>query len=164
MSQPVPDSREPLDPAESGPLKVVCDAYTRAGLRLGVYVLLFGALTALSVTGAINSAVQGEVAAIIGFVLLALVSGFPAGAMLRVVIPHLMPYRSRLVRELAAGRGPTMSLTRKAHFDSGAHTNDYEVTFADGEVDGLRAALGQAGELERALAALGLESSSRASD
>ncbi|WP_188196376.1 hypothetical protein [Nonomuraea sp. SYSU D8015] len=76
----------------------------------------------------------------------------------------MRPYRSRLVRELAAGHGPAMRLTRKAHFDSGGLTDDYEVTFADGEVDGLRAALGQTGELERALAALGVGSRSRASD
>ncbi|MFI6737271.1 hypothetical protein ACIBI9_30465 [Nonomuraea sp. NPDC050451] len=164
MSQPAPDSREPLDSAGSGPLDVVRDAYVRAGLRMGVYVLLFGLLTAVAVAGFISSAAQGEVAAIVMSALLALAAGSVAGVLLWVVVPHLMPYRSRLVRELAAGHGPTMRLTRKAHFDSGSYTNDYEVTFADGKVDGLRAALGQTGELERALAALGVGSNPRASD
>ncbi|WP_188196375.1 hypothetical protein [Nonomuraea sp. SYSU D8015] len=73
----MPDSREPLlDLAGSGPLKVVRDAYVRAGLRVGVHVVLFGFLTAVAVTGGIRSAARGEVAMIVMFVVFALATGF----------------------------------------------------------------------------------------
>lgn len=142
-------------PAGPGPLDVVSAAYVRAGLRVGVHAMLWSLLTIVAVTGCLSAAAGGEVWAAVLFAVMAAPVGFVGVTLLRQAVPHLFPRRSRLVRELAAGGGPEMRFTRQQHLEGGL-TNDYTVTFAGGGADGLRAGLGQADALEKALRVLGV--------
>ncbi|MGP3915203.1 hypothetical protein [Nonomuraea sp. 10N515B] len=137
-----------------GPLGVVSAAYVRAGLRMGAHAILWSVLATLAVVGCLYAVADGEVWVAVLWAVPAAPVAFVSVKLFRQVVPHLLPHRSRLVRELAAGGGPEMRFTRQQHFEGG-FTNDYTVTFADGGADTIRAGLGQADALEQALRTLG---------